>query len=67
MKTAIVITELILAAVAVIIFLSVTGYLKKHENEKLSDHKPYLRKLLLALILDGALILALGAVYLVIG
>ncbi len=67
MKNIIIITELILAFVAVIIFLSLKSYLKKHGNDTVESHSAYIKKMLLALIFDGALIFSVGAIYLVMG
>ena len=67
MKEFIIISELILALAAIVVFLRIRNFLKKHENEKMSDHRETFRKMVYQLMLVGVAIFSLGAVYLVAG
>ncbi len=66
MEKIIAISEIILAIVAVALFIVLKSYLKKHENENMNIHREFIRKMTLALMLDGAAILSLAAIYLII-
>ncbi len=65
MEKIIAVAEIILAVIAIILFFVLKNYIKKHENENMSSHRTFIRRMTLALMLVGVMILSLAAIYLV--